>query len=691
VALGYKSDIEVFYGNAWDTNVNVLATQKGLYDELESIDVSAALTRDSAAQMIWNALQAKEVKYEYTLVSENGQLVSKVTLVDKADTLMEDKYDADTSDPARLVKVTKDTNKDTYTLTLDGTPAKFTKVDTDYSDLIGQNVKVVYKDTDDVLGVFADEDCSVVAEGIVGQLALDSKAGDKSIKLDGTAYDLDQAANATPVYRTDGKTAEGKLSDQMTSNQAACSIKLIDTDGDGDVNQAVFTKATVAKITYANSTGIRVGSTAYDFDDHHIYDGAAKDDWAVIVDAGYTADGKAIITKADVVSGKVTSVNGSTGEVRIDGKWYDKAASATAPTIKSDVDLVVYGGMYFNCEGSTTDLDVAVVTGVGNYDRLSDTTSVELMFNDGTKKVVPVEKWNNKPASGNNAFTGAAKMMVSYTIDDDNYSLTTLVDTKKIDTSDYTAVVQSSATYDKSISAVTVSAKSYDVSDTAFVVIYNATDDKYVYMTGADLLNRNDITFSKIYAAVDGNEIGAMFGITAASITSGDTLYGYITDSYVALNADDKEKLYIDVIVDGKKLEDVETDKTSAVTYSAISYTMDGDVMCITDESSDVKYIDAIDEFNATRVIFHNQGRLPLAKDVVIIAIDSENADDVLYAGNAMIAADADSWNGTGGAADGWLNNALYGVNSDNEVDIIFVQVSAETEFDATAVTLTTP
>ena len=53
------------------------------------MDVSAAVTRDQAAQMVWNALQAKEVGYTYTLVSENGQLISKPTLEDKATTLLQ--------------------------------------------------------------------------------------------------------------------------------------------------------------------------------------------------------------------------------------------------------------------------------------------------------------------------------------------------------------------------------------------------------------------------------------------------------------------------------------------------------------------------------------------------------------------------------------------------------------------------
>ena len=52
VSLGYDSDIEGYTGNAWDMNVNVRATQVGLYKGLEGVDVSAALTRDNAAQMV---------------------------------------------------------------------------------------------------------------------------------------------------------------------------------------------------------------------------------------------------------------------------------------------------------------------------------------------------------------------------------------------------------------------------------------------------------------------------------------------------------------------------------------------------------------------------------------------------------------------------------------------------------------
>ena len=104
VSLGYNANTEGFVGNAWATNVNVIASQKGLYEGLERMDTSAALTRDNAAQMVWNAMNAYEVEYKTTIVTdENGKLETIVTVQDKVVgsnndkiTLLEDKYEAKT-------------------------------------------------------------------------------------------------------------------------------------------------------------------------------------------------------------------------------------------------------------------------------------------------------------------------------------------------------------------------------------------------------------------------------------------------------------------------------------------------------------------------------------------------------------------------------------------------------------------
>ena len=91
------------WANAWATNVNVIASQKGLYEGLESMDTSAALTRDNAPDGV-ECMNAYEVEYKTTIITdENGKLETIVTVQDKVVgsnndkiTLLEDKYEAKT-------------------------------------------------------------------------------------------------------------------------------------------------------------------------------------------------------------------------------------------------------------------------------------------------------------------------------------------------------------------------------------------------------------------------------------------------------------------------------------------------------------------------------------------------------------------------------------------------------------------
>ena len=92
VALGYKSEIENFTGANWSVNVTVRANQKGLFDEL-SINPSEGLSRDNAAQMVWNALDAGVVSYDYTLITDGSSITSSPTLIDnESKTLLTDKF-----------------------------------------------------------------------------------------------------------------------------------------------------------------------------------------------------------------------------------------------------------------------------------------------------------------------------------------------------------------------------------------------------------------------------------------------------------------------------------------------------------------------------------------------------------------------------------------------------------------------
>lgn len=70
--IGFNADTECFEGAQWAIAANVRANQKNFYEDLEDIEPREPLTRDNAAQMIYNAVNAVMVTYEYKL-SKNAE------------------------------------------------------------------------------------------------------------------------------------------------------------------------------------------------------------------------------------------------------------------------------------------------------------------------------------------------------------------------------------------------------------------------------------------------------------------------------------------------------------------------------------------------------------------------------------------------------------------------------------------
>ena len=642
--MGYDPAKAGIGGSTWSIKTIGLATEAGLLDDVKTA-VEAACPRQWAAQLIFNLLDTDCVTW-----SNDSETFEKHDRGGKPYGTVGEKYMDLQEKEGQLLNISYNDDKDefTYKVGEGDKEAEFT-TEADYTEFFAQNVNILFKVQNKktvVYGIY-EQDSDVLVESVVHKIddLENIKEGKtEKVKIDGTEYKLDDIE----VYEFGKDTAKG-LDDLKAAGWKSFNFKGIDNDDNSKIDTVVVFPVEVKQVTYVNKDGIRVGKDTYDFDDHDIYEGIKKDDWVVISPATGASKDKAEIVKADVVSGKVSSVKtdkGNTTEVRVDGTWYKSAVADDNTAISNKVDLVVYNGVYFDVDGSTTALDVAVVTGVGNYDKMNKTTEVKLMFKDGKEEIVDVEKWDS--VKGDVSEHKGTKL-VSYEIDDDKYTLTSVKDNTKIADSEYTAQIASAATYDKSRATVKLDNVEYDIDEAAFVVINNTEDDKYTCMTGAELLKRNDIEFAWTTLAIDGSEVGAMFAQTKASVTSGDTLYGYIVDSYTALNADDKEKLYIDV-------------------------------MCIDDESAKVNTKGAIKEFNDSRVLFRDGARKLLTKDTVIIAIDSDDADNVLYAGDALMAANAKHFDGHG-VADQWYNNALYKANSDDEIEVIFVEVAADAEF----------
>ena len=419
VALGYKSENEGFTGNAWATNVNVRAAQKGLYEGLETMDTNAALTRDNAAQMIWNALNAYEVEYKTTLVTDSkGQLTSQITVQDKLVqgfdgfvkmTLLEDKYETTTA-TATLSGVKYDDNDNTYTTTVSNAkvnnhsisiaPFDATK---DYSDLMGQEVKVMYKTdkkSNDVvlLGLYATNKNKVLT-GLLDDVDNLASAFDDSVaKVDGTDYDF---AKDMKVVAPNGATVKSSdLKNYYT-------FKLIDNNKDDDYDYLVVQPYSVAQIDVLTSSrvtlsakgGTTLKNPSFDLkkDDVTLYDKAAEDDYVVVVDKAYAVSDTTEITAAKMVSGKVDASKGNPfTDVRVDGNWYSVVGDVTGSklAVNSSYDLATVNGFVFDADktaGSISAKNVLYIEKSGALTGgIADGVQAKAWFTDGTFQNITV-------------------------------------------------------------------------------------------------------------------------------------------------------------------------------------------------------------------------------------------------------------------------------------------------------------
>ncbi|MFR3969586.1 MAG: S-layer homology domain-containing protein [Evtepia sp.] len=607
VALGYKSENEGFTGNAWATNVNTIASAKGLYEGLEKLDVSAALTRDSAARMIWNALQAYEVEYKTTLVTDSkGQLTSQITVQDKVVgstndkiTLLRDKYDA-WMNVGTLVKVdgkdltiamnsadraASDLVKDADNNDL--TSLDFTKLGKDYSALMGQKVKIIFKNgkTNDVLGVYATED-NTVYNTVMNAVEKDGA----KIKFDGKSYSAESTikvyVNGTRIAKATGNTNETDFTvadfDDATTEAAsllngsrvvygkdvtadvhsvanrisADEVKFIDTDDNDKIDAAIITTVDVVKATYVSSTEIVAGSKTYKFEDENISKDIKKDDYVAIRKDLY-GDCLSIVPAEKLSSAKITGTKTNPNQYLIGGTWYVEGKNADMNSAKSGdtVNAYVVNGVAFyakRASGENSTLsDVAVVLAVGS-DIQGDKAKILKMDKTGSTEIVDID---NDPGAGYVAKKDLKNGAVyEYSVKSGEYRFKELSTTKDY-FGDYTAMnngapsdissglaVAGSANADKSIGGTTVD----DSAKIILITNYDQSTADYKVITGKQFksltvgaASNNALTKGGIAAftsKVDGVTrvtygVVAVQGIANSFVTNDN--YCYVTaDSY---------------------------------------------------------------------------------------------------------------------------------------------------------------
>ena len=320
-AIGYNAKVQGYTGPQWAINVTRDAQLKGFYKDV-SVPSNKALTRDEAAQMIWNAVQAQTVRQSKSLNTETG--VVTISYVDetytvagggvRAESLLHKTFGAVTQ-VAYMTGVSYDSVKGQYgyTFDIDGdvfttyatpdisaepdalTAARQTglKSATDYSALFGQKVSIVYKDDASesypVYGIYSEAD--VIVEGTIGDIAdadgaATIAAADKSIKVGDTKYNLSDEAQHISVYDFNDTTGTDNNNDGISDKEATVlstpglvngtvkdyqKFAAIDNNDDGKIDMLVVYPVAVAKVTYVGTASVTIGgvSMAYDKDNNY--------------------------------------------------------------------------------------------------------------------------------------------------------------------------------------------------------------------------------------------------------------------------------------------------------------------------------------------------------------------------------------------------------------------------------------
>ena len=635
VTLGYDANKAGLVGAGWAAKTNALADENGLLEDVNT-SFTGPCPRQYAAQLIYNAIDTATVVWRddaYTNQNYNG---------DDNKTIGE-KYMGLHSVEGILTSFAKEDGKDTYGATVtsitkqDGSknvklnPAEesFTKISKDYGSLKNNKVKVLYKDTDEVYGVFALTDSNKVVNGLLGDFGDD---GDK-LKLDGTKYTVGTATTAasigsdaakqatadkTNLVKVDGSavaTNRNDLVKYVKSNVSglakAFDASAISNTDNNKINLLDIKTFAIAQVTYVGSDYINVSyknsSNTQNFssklkdDDAVWYNGIAKDDYVAVTKAVNTSADKIGVTKLDVVTGKITgtknAITAADYKVTVNGTTYEMAgvtnSDAADLTLNATVSIVVKGGYCLLVDDADAgSKDLALMTELYQEGNKWKAT---LLKADGSEETVTLKKseainGNDVATAGYGKFDGsttadAAKIkIVTYTKSGDEYKLKVVGDT--INGSAYkagydvvTSVVASNNVKNNKLTKGSVSA----INENAVVFVRYKTDS-FKVVTGKDLRDWKEASvFSSVVLADKSNGVPyakvVYADLGSDNVKGGtDVNYGYVFEATKSTDADETDYNVFQIWNGSETIEVWTEDGDDVARGDVIKYSLDGTV-----------------------------------------------------------------------------------------------------------------
>ena len=597
VALGFKSEIEGFTGANWAVNVNVRANQKGLFDEL-SINPSEGLSRDNAAQMVWNALDAGVVSYDYTLITDGSSITSSPTLIDnESKTLLTDKFKVSKLEGVIVANENATSTgtaveKEDVTvllLTSDDADSKQDEGDTitlktaTAANLLGKSVTMFAKDWKNgayqtVLGnpvVSSDNMIATISESSDADDVKDALK-DAGIKEVSKAVLVENFIRATD--KDDKELTISGMADVAKLTGNGIEVTVISNDNDNKADFVIRTKMIAGKVSAYNAKGndgdgyITV-SALVDIDEDHKADriaGAefadvkgsedlAKDDIVLYYRVGDTFYAE----KADSVNVTVTSTKGS--DTIKDGKNTYKASALSSKydddnntvlttAVEPDDEVTLYldnfGYVVYTDAVTAADEYMFITGSDASVKSGFESLTIKGVLSDGTEVTASVNKIDSKKLSS--AFEGlsgttaekeeaAQKLVnnkiVTYTKTGEKYNITVKDNTKITQIQKNKANLGGATANSKTIFVIGDKNDNYKVY-TGISNVPNVTNkDADLYCYAKSGVAKFVVALNATTSDGDTNGIYILGKTASAKKDGDDTIYvveAYVNDEYVA-------------------------------------------------------------------------------------------------------------------------------------------------------------
>ena len=577
VALGYDPAIEQYVGNDWAVNVAADAVDAGI--AVSGVIMADAMTREQAAQMAYQTLEADMVRYASrgtTIQQPDGSTIIVGNTAAEPVSKTDSDYAGDSNDDTQqfceryFADLKKVNGEDDFARPASQWKLKNDIIGTYPAEADGTFTTAVDKgDLYDVIGRTVYNDITA------------SKPTDFSVYVDGDPVSSPDVADYFVNNETDDAkgTVKGVLTQVFVDDDNNVILSQIHTyvaqvDGGYDEENEELELDDLGLDTFP---AVNTTLSADDFENLSAFEDG---DYVLITAVG---DEVKTIQAAEVVSGTVTSYT-SNKNVTLDGTKYEYSQGYSSTyNLKDDYDLVLdtYGYVIY-ADGVEASNDYVFITNVAQIGGVNKSFEAKAYFVDGATAVIEVSnaddlEWESTDKTKNTWFSYDEKNDGTYELgklnSNDSASKDFNTTGKIIETGD------ARISLDKSVRLN---------NDTVFVIRRGDNVNVYTGIRNVPDVNVTHLEADaevEVVAILDDNGYadylfinGETGELGVSGSVAGDRIYILDTDYESSQDADDNKYYVFDAIVNGE-IGTVELNSTTGIEkglYGSVTYDADG-------------------------------------------------------------------------------------------------------------------